>query len=184
MGAVPVPLYQDAVAEEVAWVLDHCGARFVVAGDQEQWTKILDRRDQLSVLQRLLYLDPRGMRSYDDPLLLSYAEAQEMGRRVIGHRGEELQALSDALSISDTCVMLYTSGTTGRPKGVVLSNENIIATSRASSEFDDLRRSDEVIAYLPMALGRRLYLFHGSGHVVRVLRELPRSARYGRLRHA
>lgn len=151
VGAVPVPLYQDAVAEEVGWVLDHCGARFVVAGDQEQVDKIFESAEQLPHLERILYLDPKGMRSYENSLLVSYAEAQQTGRRVQGHRGAELKARSDALTIDHTCVMLYTSGTTGRPKGVVLSNRNIIETSRASADFDHLRHSEEVLAYLPMA---------------------------------
>ncbi|MEM8554309.1 MAG: AMP-binding protein [Pseudomonadota bacterium] len=150
-GAVPMPLYQDAVAEEVAWVLDHCGARFVVAGDQEQVDKILDAREKLPGLHRVIYLDPKGMRSYDDPLLLSYAEAMDQGRRAQGHRGDELARRSDTLTAEDTCVMLYTSGTTGRPKGVVLSYTNILETSRASAEFDALRHNEEILAYLPMA---------------------------------
>lgn len=151
IGAVPVPLYQDAASEEIGWVLEHCGARFVVAGDQEQVDKILESAERLPHLARVIYLDPKGMRSYDHPLLVSYGDAQDIGRRAQGHRASELRARSEALSEDHICVMLYTSGTTGRPKGVVLSNRNIIDTSRASAGFDGLHRGEEVLAYLPMA---------------------------------
>ncbi|WP_341367328.1 AMP-binding protein [Yoonia sp. BS5-3] len=149
IGCVPVPLYADAAAEEIAYALDHCGARFVVAGDQEQVDKIADVRDQLTVLDHVVYLDGRGLRKYDHSQMTSYADLQEAGRKadMMG----EVTARSDALGLDDTCVMLYTSGTTGRPKGVVLSNRNVIETSKNSAEFDDLKAGDEVLAYLPMA---------------------------------
>ncbi|WP_333695424.1 AMP-binding protein, partial [Phaeobacter italicus] len=73
VGAVPVPLYQDAVAEEMAYVLGHCGARFVIAGDQEQVDKVIEVQDQLSNLEQVIYLDPRGMRKYDHHTLHQYS---------------------------------------------------------------------------------------------------------------
>ncbi|PUB11047.1 AMP-binding protein [Yoonia sediminilitoris] len=149
IGCVPVPLYADAAAEEIAYALDHCGARFVVAGDQEQVDKITDVREGLTQLEHIIYLDGRGLRKYDHTHMTSYADVQKAGRAA-GNIAE-VNARSDARGYDDTCVMLYTSGTTGRPKGVVLSNRNVIETSRNSAEFDDLRAGDEVLAYLPMA---------------------------------
>ncbi|MEM6728294.1 MAG: AMP-binding protein, partial [Pseudomonadota bacterium] len=149
VGAVPVPLYQDAVGEEIAYVLDHCAARFIIAGDQEQVDKVLDIQDRLEGLEHVVYLDPRGMRKYDHSKLTPMDKLQAAGRA--SGLEAELAARSAALTYDSTCVMLYTSGTTGRPKGVVLSNRNIIETSKASSEFDTLRAGDEVLAYLPMA---------------------------------
>ncbi|WP_394199002.1 AMP-binding protein [Litoreibacter albidus] len=149
VGAIPVPLYQDAVAEELAYVLDHCGARFVVAQDQEQVDKVFEVQDHLPAIEHMIYLDPRGMRKYDHTALTKYEVLQEKGR-ADGDR-VELNRRRDLPTYDDTCVMLYTSGTTGKPKGVVLSNRNIIETSKASSEFDDLRADDEILAYLPMA---------------------------------
>ena len=149
VGAVPVPLYQDAVGEEVAYVLDHCAARFIIAGDQEQVDKVLDIQDRLEGLEHIVYLDPRGMRKYDHSKLTQFEKLQDTGRA--SDMGAELEARRMALTYDDTCVMLYTSGTTGRPKGVVLSNRNIIETSKASAEFDTLVAGDEVLAYLPMA---------------------------------
>ncbi|MGR3502180.1 AMP-binding protein [Pseudaestuariivita sp.] len=147
-GAVPVPLYQDAVAEEMAYVLDHCGAKIVIAGDQEQVDKVLEIQDRLPNLKEMVYLDTRGMRKYDHTSLTSYADVQAEGRKT---DEAELDRRIGTLGYDDTCVMLYTSGTTGKPKGVVLSNRNIIETAKNSAEFDGLRQSDSVLAYLPMA---------------------------------
>jgi long-chain acyl-CoA synthetase len=151
VGAVPVPLYQDANAEEMAYVLDHCGARFVIAGDQEQVDKVLEVEDQLTQFERIIYLDPRGLRKYDHSALDQYTAVQEMGRKARDKQIKELEARQAKLNYDSTGVMLYTSGTTGKPKGVVLSNRNIIETAKSSSEFDGLRQTDDILAYLPMA---------------------------------
>ena len=150
-GAVPVPLYQDANAEEMAYVLGHCGARFVIAGDQEQVDKVIEVREQLPDFEQMIYLDPRGLRKYDHTNLTQYATAQETGRANRDKLMPELEARQAKLGYDSTGVMLYTSGTTGKPKGVVLSNRNIIETAKSSSEFDDLRQTDDILAYLPMA---------------------------------
>lgn len=150
-GAVPVPLYQDAVAEEMAYVLQHCEARFVVAGDQEQVDKVIEVQEQLPAFEQMIYLDGRGLRKYDHGQLHSYRDVQNKGRAEREQHLPELQKRTDAITFDDTCIMLYTSGTTGKPKGVVLSNRNVIESARNSSDFDDLRRGDEILAYLPMA---------------------------------
>ncbi len=150
-GAVPVPLYQDAVAEEMAYVLDHCGARFVVCGDQEQVDKVLEIQDRLPGIDQILYVDKRGMRKYDHSAMNALADIAAEGRAAHQRFDAELDKRIEELTYDSTCVMLYTSGTTGKPKGVVLSNRNIIETSKNSAEFDHLRQSDEVLAYLPMA---------------------------------
>ena len=151
VGAVPVPLYQDANAEEMAYVMSHCGARFAVVGDQEQVDKIFEVQEQLPDFERMIYLDPRGLRKYDHAVLDQYANVQEMGRTNREKHIKELEARQARLDYDSIGVMLYTSGTTGKPKGVVLSNRNVIETAKSSSEFDDLRQSDDILAYLPMA---------------------------------
>ncbi|MGR3376638.1 AMP-binding protein [Salipiger abyssi] len=150
-GAVPVPLYQDAVAEEMEYVLQHCGARFVIAADQEQVDKVIEIQDDLHQFEHMIYVDPRGMRKYDHRQLHDYAHVQDQGRAAHDELIGELTARREALGYEDTCVMLYTSGTTGKPKGVVLSNRNIIETAKNSSEFDKLGPGEEVLAWLPMA---------------------------------
>ncbi len=151
VGAIPVPIYQDAVADELAYVLDHCGAKFVIAEDQEQVDKVLEVEDQLPSLGHVIFLDARGMRKYDRAKLHDYKEVQETGREKHAKFSKELIKRRASVKKSDVCAMLYTSGTTGRPKGVVLSNENIIKTSEATCSFDKLGANDSVLAYLPMA---------------------------------
>ncbi|MFD3188772.1 AMP-binding protein [Sedimentitalea sp. HM32M-2] len=151
VGAVPVPLYQDANAEEMAYVLGHCGARFVIVGDQEQVDKVIEVQDQLHQFEHLIYLDPRGLRKYDHSHLHEYSHVQDQGRAAYDEFINELNARIAKPDYDSTCVMLYTSGTTGKPKGVVLSNRNIIETAKSSAKFDKLRRDDDILAYLPMA---------------------------------
>ncbi|MEL7215749.1 MAG: AMP-binding protein [Pseudomonadota bacterium] len=150
-GAVPVPLYQDAVAEEMAYVLDHCGAKLAICQDQEQVDKVMEIQERLPALNQIIYADPRGLRKYDHTHLHNYALLLERGAEMAPGNAADLDARIAAKSASDTCVMLYTSGTTGKPKGVVLSNTNIIVTAKNSAEFDSLNADDSVLAYLPMA---------------------------------
>ena len=151
VGAIPVPLYQDAVAEEMAYVLGHCGARFVIVGDQEQVDKVIEIQDQLHQFEHLIYLDPRGLRKYDHSHLHQFSYVQDQGRAAYDEFISELKTRREKLNYDSTSVMLYTSGTTGKPKGVVLSNQNVIETAKSSSEFDHLKVDDEILAYLPMA---------------------------------
>ena len=151
VGAIPVPLYQDAAAEEMAYVLEHCGARFAVVEDQEQVDKVIDVQDQLHQFEHMIYVDQRGLRKYDHHKLHTFTGVQDQGRAAYWEFIEDLKARREKLDYDSVCVMLYTSGTTGKPKGVVLSNRNIIEASRSSAEFDKLSRDEEVLAYLPMA---------------------------------
>ncbi len=150
-GAIPVPLYNDANAEEMAYVLEHSGARFVIVENQEQVDKVIEAQENLHQIDEIIYLDKRGMRKYDHTHLNAYEDVQAEGRA--GHHRLEpiMKERCSVLNADSTCVMLYTSGTTGRPKGVVLSNRNIISAAASSSEFDHLNAGDSVLAYLPMA---------------------------------
>ncbi len=150
-GAVPVPLYQDAVAEEMAYVLGHCGARFVICGDQEQVDKVVEVEDRIHTIAQVMYTDKRGMRKYDHARMNALEDVAATGRASHYRYDEELDRRIAELTYDSTCVMLYTSGTTGKPKGVVLSNRNIIETAKNSCDFDKLTRMEEVLAYLPMA---------------------------------
>ncbi|WP_370242062.1 AMP-binding protein [Pararhodobacter marinus] len=151
VGAVPVALYQDAAADEMAYVLDHCGARFAICGDQEQVDKVIEVQEKVSGIEQILYLDKRGMRKYDHARMNWLMDVQAEGLAARSRFEGELKTRRAALNYDSTCVMLYTSGTTGKPKGVVLSNRNILETAKASCQFDTLTRKDEILAYLPMA---------------------------------
>ena len=151
VGAIPVPLYQDAVAEEMTYVLDHCGARFVVCGDQEQVDKVIEVQETIHHIEHVIYNDKRGMRKYDHSHMNALEDIEAEGRAGHYRYEGELDTRIAEQDYDTICVMLYTSGTTGKPKGVVLSNRNIIEASKSSAEFDHLRSDDEVLAYLPMA---------------------------------
>jgi long-chain acyl-CoA synthetase len=150
LGGIPVPLYQDAVAEEIRYPLEQADIRFVVAEDQEQVDKLLEIRDRCSV-EHIIYDDPRGLAHYDAPGLISCEHVLGLGRL----HDEESPALFDAEvakgASSDVAIILYTSGTTGHPKGVMLTHDNLILTGRNAAVRDGLREDDEMLAYLPMA---------------------------------
>jgi long-chain acyl-CoA synthetase len=160
LGGVPVPVYQDSIADEMAFVLDHAEVRFAVAEDQEQVDKLAEIKERCPLLEKVIFSDPRGMWHYDQPWLDDYAKVQERGREFARtepgfFRGEIAKGRG-----SDTAIILYTSGTTGQPKGVVLSFDNIITTARNAIAFEGLTDREEVLAYLPMAwVGEHIFSY-------------------------
>ncbi len=127
IGAIPVPVYQDSVPEEMVYILEHCNVKFVVAEDQEQVDKVIELSDRLNSLEKTIFLDPRGLRKYDRAKLISFGELQELGKIGDTKLTSKYNSSINDVAPTDTCVMLYTSGTTGNPKGVVLSHKNIIS---------------------------------------------------------
>ena len=175
LGGVPVPVYQDSVADELAYVVEHGGARFALAENQEQVDKLLAIQKKVPSLDVIIYDDPRGMRHYDK--LQSFAEVQERGARLLAAAPDTVSAEVAKGCGSDDAIMLYTSGTTGRPKGAMLSYDNLIWAARAGASFDGLRAGDELLSYLPMAwVGDHIFSY-AQGYVVGLLRQLPRSRR-------
>jgi long-chain acyl-CoA synthetase len=154
LGAVPVPIYADSVAEEMAYILEHAEVTIAVVQDQEQVDKILSTSDRLSRLSQIIYDEPRGLRDYDRTRLKSIAEVQRLGRARLDDDPQALRHWESSVGAgvgSDLAIMLYTSGTTGRPKGVMLSFDNLIISAVNGNRFDNLGRDEEVIAYLPLA---------------------------------
>ncbi len=152
LGGIPVPVYSDSVAEEMAYVLQHAEIKVVVCQDQEQVDKILSIQDKLKKLKTIVFDEPRGLRDYELKNLYSIDQVQQMGEELIAKEGEaSWKAGHEKLKGDDIAVMLYTSGTTGRPKGVMLSYDNLVKSAQNANMFDQLNETDEIIAYLPLA---------------------------------
>jgi long-chain acyl-CoA synthetase len=177
-GGVPVPVYSDSVADEMAYVLHHAEAAIAIVEDQEQVDKILSVSERLPDLAHIIYDEPRGLRDYDHSRMHSFAAVQEMGRKAAADPAK-VAALEAAIAEgkgSDLAIMLYTSGTTGRPKGVMLSNDNVIVSARNGSLFDHLDENEEVIAYLPLAwVGDNIFSY-GQSYVSGFCVNCPESA--------
>lgn len=170
VGAVPVPLYQDAVAAEFVFPINNAEVGFAVVEDQEQVDKMLELRAQCPQLARIWYDDPRGLRHYQEPGLASLDALAEAGRAYDSqHPGFFEQRVAEATP-DDVAALFFTSGTTGNPKGVVHSHFTLIDRARAGAEFDKLGADEEVLAYLPPAwIGQNIFSYSqwlACGYVV------------------
>ncbi len=160
LGAIPVPFYEDAASQEMVYVFQDAEIAFAVVEDQEQADKLFEIIPQCPKLQRVWFDDLRGLRNYTQGELASYEKLRDAGRAKAAAEpaffGDEIARSTG----SDTAIMMYTSGTTGNPKGVVLSHDNLILSSRAYADLEGLRDDEEVLAYLPMAwIGQNLFSY-------------------------
>jgi long-chain acyl-CoA synthetase len=160
LGGVPVPVYQDSIAEELAFVLDHAEVRFAVAEDQEQVDKLIAIKERCSHLETIIFSDPRGMRHYSQPFLHEYETVQGRGREFACSNPTFFHDEIAKGRSGDVAIILYTSGTTGRPKGVVLSFDNIVTSAKNAIALEGLTDREEVLAYLPMAwIGEHIFSY-------------------------
>jgi len=163
LGGVPVPLYQDSIEKEMQYIIDHAEAKFAIVEDQEQVDKLLNLKEQCPRLEYIIYDDPRGLRAYTEPFLISLQRLQELGKKFALDNPTYFEDQVAKGRADDLAIICYTSGTTGNPKGVMLSHRNLILTARNAATREGLRSDEEVLAYLPMAwVGDHIFSFSQS----------------------
>ena len=160
LGAIPVPLYQDAVATEYAFPINNADVQFAIVEDQEQVDKMLELRAQCPQLKHIVFDDPRGLRNYKEEGLVSLDELMAQGDAFIKTHPGFFDQHVDLTQPDDVAAMFFTSGTTGNPKGVVHTHRSLLDRSKAGADFDRLTSAEEVLAYLPPAwVGQNIFSY-------------------------
>jgi long-chain acyl-CoA synthetase len=160
LGAVPVPLYPDAVAAEMVYVFEDAEIGLAVVEDQEQVDKMLEVRTRVPRLAHIAYQDPRGLRHYDAAGLCALETLLARGLELRRQDPGFVEAQIARGGSGDTAALFYTSGTTGRPKGVVQTHAALIDRAQAAAEFDRLTSDEEVLAYMPLAwIGQNIFSY-------------------------
>ncbi|OKO71611.1 long-chain fatty acid--CoA ligase [Bradyrhizobium sp. NAS80.1] len=179
LRAIPVPVYAEAVADELAFVLAHAEAKLVAAQDQEQVDKVLSVSDRLPQLDKVVYDEPRGLDGYDRSRSIAIGNIIEEGRAALATDIALRKSIDDFVQAgngSDVAVILYTSGTTGASKGVTLSSRGCIDAATDTTRFDGLTHEDVVLAYLPLAWVGDHYLNYVQGLVAGFCTACPESS--------
>ncbi len=150
VGGVQVGMFTDTNAQEMKYLINHSDARFVLAKDQEQCDKVLEIKQELPQVQRVIYWDARGLWNYDDPWLISFEEVQRLGRELAAREPERFEIETALGRKEDLAVLCYTSGTTGLPKGAMLNNDGLVFSCLAFNEVDPRYDDDNHVSILPM----------------------------------
>jgi long-chain acyl-CoA synthetase len=160
LGAIPVPLYQDAVAAEMVFPINNAEIAYAVVEDQEQVDKLIEIRDKCPQLAHIWYDDPRGLRNYGEPGLAALDGLLAAGRARQQREPGFFEARVAQVQPQDVAAMFFTSGTTGNPKGVVHTHRTLLDRARAGADFDKLGPDEEVLAYLPPAwIGQNIFSY-------------------------
>ena len=149
-GAIPLGIYQDSTPKEVGYIIDHSDAKFVVAEDQEQVDKILELKESIPKVIYVIYTDPKGMRSYKDEMLLAFTEVEARGRDLDSREPGKFKEMVDRTTGADLALIAYTSGTTGFPKGSMLSHTNMLRMGHNLIQVDPKFEEDEFVSFLPL----------------------------------
>ncbi len=163
LGGIPVPIYHDAVAQEMVYVFHNADIGYAIVEDQEQVDKLLEIMPQCPKLRHIVFDDGRGLRHYTQPELMSFDNLQALGRDFDARNPEFFGDEVAKGATTDVAAMFYTSGTTGNPKGVIHTHQALITAGRTGAELEGLRPDDEVLAYLPMAwIGQNIFSYTQS----------------------
>lgn len=149
-SAVAVGIYPTNPAPEAKYVIEHSDSIFVICDEQEQVDKILEVKDGLPLLKKIIVMDMKGLRHYDDPLIMSFTEVEKLGEQIDQTNPKKYPALLEAIDPNSVAIMVYTSGTTGPPKGAMISHDNVIQLIKAQSTAIPQSEHDEVVSFLPL----------------------------------
>ena len=160
LGAIPVPLYQDAVATEYVFPINNAEVRFAVVENQEQVDKLLEIRPDCAGLAHIYFDDPRGLRNYQQVGLVSLSDLQDQGQQFAKQTPTFFDKEVAIIQADDVAAMFFTSGTTGNPKGVVHTHRSLLDRAKAGADFDHLSEAEEVLAYMPPAwIGQNIFSY-------------------------
>ncbi len=160
LGAIAVPLYQDAVGTEYVFPINNADVRFAVVENQEQVDKLLEIRPDCPGLAHIYFDDPRGLRNYQQAGLLSLSDVQKQGQQFAHQSPAFFDKEVASNQADDVAAMFFTSGTTGNPKGVVHTHRSLLDRAKAGADFDHLTENEEVLAYMPPAwIGQNIFSY-------------------------
>lgn len=163
LGGAVVGIYPDSHLEQVEFIINHSDSTFVVAGDQEQADKILAIKDKCPGIKKLIVNDPKGMRNYDDPLLFFLKDIQKSGISLAEKEPRLFDSMVDGISADDMGWIGYTSGTTGLPKGSMITHRNMTSAGILLDEVDNAKETDNYVSFLPLSwIGEQHYAIYWS----------------------
>ncbi len=151
IGAATTGIYTTSSPEQVHYVLDHAGCRVFIVEGEEQLDKALEIRQQLPYLEQIVVIDPEGLRTFQDPMVLMWDQFLTLGQDHARRHPDMVEERMAEIRPDDMAVLIYTSGTTGPPKGAMLTHANIIAATQALADTTDFHPDDEVLSYLPLS---------------------------------
>jgi long-chain acyl-CoA synthetase len=149
-SAVTVGIYPTDVASQVAYILSDSESRFVVVKDQEQTDKVLQTKGDLPLLEKIIVVDMKGLRRYRDPMIISFKEVEDLGRRTSRSQPALFERMVWDTVPEDIGIIVYTSGTTGQPKGAMISQKNVLSMIEGLSQVLDFRQTDSFVSALPL----------------------------------
>ncbi len=147
LGSVSVGIYPTSPAAEVEYLLSHSEASVLIVEDEEQLDKALEAWDRLEKLQKIVVIDPRGVNTIDDPRIITFQELLDLGDSV---DGQSFEKMIQTIAPSETAIIVYTSGTTGPPKGAMITHQNLRFAAISWGRVYEFRKNDEVLSYLPL----------------------------------
>jgi long-chain acyl-CoA synthetase len=161
LGGAVVGIYPDSHLDQVEYIINHSDSIFVMAGDQEQADKILSIKEKCPKIRKAIVDDPKGMRSYDDPILVFFKDVQKSGRELASKNPNLFNEMIDQVTPEDVGTIVYTSGTTGLPKGSMITHKNMTSIGRFIDEVDEAKETDNYVSFLPLSwIGEQHYALY------------------------